>query len=245
MPNKQRKSKNKSRRGAGNTRTVRVPFHAFDAITTSGSIGSINVTPNATFSGRANSISDVFDEYRLVAFKYRLRNDQSTPSNAAAIAYYPGVTSTLPASLTVIGENPYISARYPDDDVQPPYIRVPRGVLAGEQPWYKCQKATLSSDDSLPGQILAVATGASDQLAFEVDGIFEFRGEADPANTPLDPQCLPRKIALLNLRVALFNTLINKDRDSLLKLLNYKEQLTVIPQLTLGSTTVKWPQPKL
>jgi len=245
MPNKQRKSKNirRPRRSAAG-RTVRVPFHAVNSITLAGSTFNQVVGPYSGLSGRSSSIADTFDEYRLVKLRYRIRQDVTTASNQTAMAFYPGVTTNNVNSLATIGENPYVSMRVTDDDVILPYTHVPRAVLAGEQSWYKCQKATLTADDAVPGQLFFTGNAATDVINYEVDGIFEFRGEADPTNTPLDPRHVPHKIDLLNRRVFLYNQLVTVQRDNLLKLLNYKETLVTVPQLTVhseGTIPAKWP----
>jgi hypothetical protein len=234
MPNKNRKSKNNKGR-ARRPITVRVPFHALQLVTLSGTTFSQVVGPYSGLSDRLSSIADVYDEYRCVALKYRVRWNLTSVNTSAAMAYYPGVTTTTPTTIATIGENPLVSLRAPDDDVLLPYIRVPRGLLAGEQPWYKCQKGTLTADDSVPGQLIFTGNGATDSDYFEVDGIFEFRGEADPANTPLDPKHLSKKIDLLNKRVVLYGQMVNSERDKLLRLLNYTEKSVATPQIT------RWP----
>jgi hypothetical protein len=235
MPQKYKKNSRGSTSRRTRISTTKVPFHTINTVTCVANVFAQVVGPYSGLSDRLSSMADVFDEYRVAAMKYRLRYDNTTANATGSVAFYPGITTTPPNTLSMIGENPYVSARVPDDDTPTPYVRVPRGILAGEQPWYKCQKGTLTADDSVPGQLLFVSAVATDALVFEADGIVEFRGEADPGNTPLDPKHLTRKIDLLNRRVMIFNQCVTSERDKLLKLLNYTEKSVTIPQIT------RWP----
>lgn len=237
MPGKRRRVGPGRRRatGGGKSRTVRLPFHALNNVTLAAGSFAQPMSPASALSDRLSAITDAFDEYRLVALKYRPRIDATTVANTIQMAFYPGVTTTAP-SQTQMGENPYVSMRQTDDDVVLPYTVVPRAVLAGEQPWYKSQKAVITADDSIPGQLFFFGVG-TDVILYEVDGVFEFRGEADTANTPLNPKELPHRIDTLNKRVALWNRDIQKQRQTLLKLLNYTETSVVTPQIT------RWPPP--
>jgi len=214
---------------------VRVPFHALDTVALVAGAISIPCSPNNSFSDRLAGIADGFDEYRLIQLKYRVRIDISTAANSLAMAFYPGVLTTPPASFAQLGENPYLSLRQTDDDVMLPYVVVPRGVLAGEQSWYKSQKAPITADDAIPGTLYFFGVG-TDNVQCEVDGIFEFRGESDPTNTPLSVEMYNRLHAVLLKRVAIWQKLQIKSRDDLLKLLNYQES-------SVQSAVTRWQNP--
>jgi len=191
------------------------------------------VAPVAALSDRLPVIADAFDEYRVVALKYRPRIDVSTGTSALSMAFYPGVTTTLPGSILQLGENPYFSMRQTTDDVVVPFVNVPRKVLAGEQSWYKSLKATLTADDSIPGQLIFWGTG-TDTLMYEIDGVFEFRGEADPTMTPLYRLLQIKEFVETNLPAAYEREHRGKlaERQKLLELLHYSEQ---------ESLTFQWP----
>jgi len=242
MPNKRRRVGPGRRRATGGGRsskvTITVDFHALNLITLAAAIAVQPLSSSsAALSDRFSAIADAFDEFRIIKCKYRMRGDTSTVTNAAGMAFYPGVISgTQPNTLTVLGENPYMSVRFSDDDVLLPWVNIPRGVLAGEQPWYKSQKATITADDSIPGQLQFVGVG-TDTLQYEIQFTAQFRGESDTANTPLDPASLQHRIDTLNKRCALWQKSILQQRQTLLKLLNYTETSQVIPQIT------RWPGP--
>jgi len=243
IPRRKRRASGRPRRSGpggrrGSSVTTTVQFHGLNLITLAGAIGSQPLASNsAALSDRFSAIADAFDEFRVIALKYRMRGDTSTVTNASGMAYYPGVISgTQPNTLNVLGENPYVSLRFSDDDVVLPWVSVPRGVLAGEQPWYKSQKATITADDSIPGTLYFVGVG-TDTLQYEVQFTVQFRGESDTANTPLNPESLQHRIDVLNKRVSLWHQSVEKQRDQLRKLLTYQRSDT--PLLT----GLQWPAP--
>jgi len=230
MPNKKQRG-NPGRRGGGRgSRTTRVPFHAIDPITLAAGSNSLPCSPNNSLSSRLAGIADDFDEYRLIKLRYRVRIDNTSSSSPAGAAFYPGVLTTAPTTIATLGENPYISVRFATDDVVLPYTVIPRGILAGEQSWYKAQKAPITADDAIPGTIYFVGTG-SDVINLEVDGMFEFRGESDPVNTPAPVSVLVAKMERLaaSLEVArrLEAEAAQKERTRLLKLLSFTETSTI------------------
>jgi len=152
------------------------------------------------------------------------------------MAFFPGVHTTVPSSITIMGDNPFTSLRDQNDTVLLPWTNVPRGILCGEQPWYKCQKAVVTADDSVPGQLLFLGTG-TDNVLYEMDGIYEFRGEVDTADTPLNPAYLQARIDLLNKRVSNWHKALELERDAFRKLLTYARPDT--PLLT----GLQWPAP--
>jgi len=215
---------------------VRVPFHTLPSQVLAAGAAQQVMAPQAGISDRLAVIADAFDEYRLVSLRYRVRIDGTTATNTVSMAFFPGVTTTPPSSILQVGDNPMLSLRLTDDDVIPPFKVVPRGLLAGEQPWYKCNKATVTADDSVPGQLIFFGTG-TDTLIYEMDGVFEFRGEADTNNTPLNPALLQKRIDTLNKRVSIWYEVVEKQRDQMRKLLTYQRSDT--PLLT----GLQWPAP--
>jgi len=243
MPKRQRSGPRRSRRrnsGRRPEQTVVVHFHAINSVTLTAGAASQVVGPYSGFSSRASSISDVFDEYRVTALKYRVRVDAGVSANATSMAFYPGITTTLPNTVLQLGENEYVSMRQVGDDVIPPYITVPRSVCAGEQSWYKCQKSTLTADDSVPGQLIFFGT-STDSILYELDAVIEFRGEADPANTPLARQlelkaALERSIPLAYEREHRSKL---QQRQQLLTLLNYTETESITKWPSFASSSLK------
>jgi len=243
MPKRQRSGPRRSRRrnaGRLSEHTVTAHFHAINSVALTAGAASQVVGPYSGLTSRASSISDVFDEYRVTALKYRVRIDASTSANACSMAFYPGITSTLPNGIIQLGENEYVNMRQVDDDVIPPYTVVPRPVLAGEQPWYKCQKGTLTADDSVPGQLLFFGT-STDSILYEIDCVIQFRGEADPANTPLARQLelkasLERSIPLAYEREHCAKL---QQRQQLLTLLNYTETESITKWPSFASSSLK------
>jgi hypothetical protein len=226
MPKRQRSGPRRSRRrNAGRISTItRVHFHELNSITLAAGAAQQALGPLAPLSDRLSAISDAFDEYRLVALKYRFRIDLTAIANAGSMAFYPGVLTTPPGSIFQIGANSTVSMRQSDDDVLLPWTVVPRALLAGEQPWYKSQKAVITADDSIPGQLCFIGTG-TDVLLYEVDGVFEFRGEADTGNTPLPrllelSKWIEQKLPAARERDLQLRT---EARDRLLSILNFVE----------------------
>jgi len=225
MPKRQRTGPRRSRRrNAGRRATTIVPFHVINATTLAGSIFQQPVAPVAALSARLSTIADTFDEYRFVSLRYRIRSDTTTSTAQAGMAFYPGVVSSQPNNFAALGENPTISLRSLNDDVVPRWVTVPRAVLAGEQPWYKSQKATITADDSIPGVLQFVGT-TTDVIQWEADGVCEFRGESDVSNTPL-----PRLLAIGEQVEKLLPAARERDieqrrvaRDKLLAILSYVE----------------------
>jgi hypothetical protein len=174
-----KKSKNRSR-------TVSTPFHAILVLTATGNLLSVSGAPSTgALCARLLTLSDPFDEYRYIRLRYRiLPYTQATPG-FQTIALYPGVTTTPPTSLATSGENPYVAywGGQAVQDRPSEWVNVPRGILLGEQPWYKVAQ-TVSLADSVPFFLYGSVFTSGDTATIEVDGVIQFRGEADIANTP-------------------------------------------------------------
>lgn len=217
MPKKTKKvwrsRKNKKRSGAGHTEVAH--FHAaFVETATTGVFPTVSCNP-ATLSTRAGNIADNFDEYRLTRLRFRLFPQTTAVTNLAAYAYFPGVTTTVPALGVQVFDNPTVCVLGHTTVGPSQWRSVPKDLLRGLQAWYKVA-ATVSAVDSVPGQLLGASIQAStDSIVIEVDGTFEFRGEVNPTNTPEIQELLDR---VRELRVA---DEMKKQQHEAVKLLEY------------------------
>ena len=175
-------------RRAGKTRTVLFPFHSIIQQATAGNVATLglNALNAGVSSTRLQTACDVFDEYRVKRLRYCILNNLTDAGigNSTSMAFYPGVTTTPPTTILQMGENPTVAIRPNAWTVPTGWVEVPAGDLAGEQPWYKVGQAVALAD-STPGNIYIATTVAICSVLLEFDGVYEFRGEAAPANTPM------------------------------------------------------------
>jgi len=244
MPNKQLKHKNSRRSGnrgsAGRVETCH--FHAMIQLTgVAGVYPNIQVTPSV-FT-RPADISLTFDEYRLSKLKFRIfPNGTPLAATVTAAVFTSGFSTTAPAFLTAYS-NPTVTTVLPTDVGPSKWSRVPKSILSGLQPWYKSH-GTVALADTLPGELFVVCNNvASTQVInVEFDGEFQFRGETDPADTPIPLPLLHKMQMQLQARLELAEFVERdktlKEKNKLMLLLGYQESATVTSE---GPIPAKWP----
>jgi len=159
---------------------IAVPFSTVKTGTTN---ATANVAPS--LSSRTLSAADNFELYRVTRLRYR----QHVPTGGTGqtvVAYYAGVTDTPPAT-NVANMEATNHNFFSGLNGSPPsrWTNVPRGQLAGYQPWYKTIVGTPDPSVEIQGILnITGSTPATIQYVVEIEGVIEFKGPVDAASTP-------------------------------------------------------------
>jgi hypothetical protein len=164
-----------------------VPFHYMN---TSAAVGNQIITAvscNTAFSSRVTLEGDIYQFWRCRELEYRLHpsSDGGTGRNATALAFYPGIVDTAPATLPDISENVHVTYSSQFSTVPSQWVRIPHKSLRGEFPWYKTIAGSQDISEEVLGFLCAWSSNATGLVTFEWRGIIEFKDPVDDSNTPL------------------------------------------------------------
>ncbi len=170
--------------------------------TVAGGTAAVYLLPSllASWISRLNSVSDVFQMYRVAKLKFRLHR-YGTMTVPHTASFYPGNTiNSASSTLSTNFENP-VMTQLPTVAIAPSaWAKVPRSILMGEMPWYRTQpNAGLADPITIQGTIVVVSTG-TEQVYLEVEALYLFKGSADASVTPSPEQvALAQKERLMKL----------------------------------------------
>ncbi len=174
--------------GKSRTQGVKLPFKIFvnDNLTTGKY--ALSLQPNATLGDRVVNVANAFELYRLNKLKFRLH---VSPATSVMAAFLPEFADTAPANFSQISE--ILDSCFQSSAMTMPcdWVSVHLPNLRGPLPWYKSIGGAPDSWDETAGTIyLADSTGSSSAaFVMEIVGEYEFKGPADPANTPMLKAC--------------------------------------------------------
>jgi len=223
--------------GSARSDTSTQTFHALISLTAvAGVFPAQSVAP--TIFNRGSSEQDIWDEFECTGLKYRVLPGASAPTQTLAVAFFPGVTTTVPTANGSVWDNPTTHTFMHGQTNLPGFTSVARSLLRGEQSRYKCE-GSATNPDQIPGQILgASASSTTDQVYLEVFATFRFTGQANANNTP---EAIALRQRLRDLRAEEARQL---ERRKLLILL---EDPTIGNQTPYGAARaaafMKWPVP--
>lgn len=211
---------------------TKVPFTVFTAFATTGGTGANGFPLDAStapIGTRVQLIADEFELYRFTSLKFRIVGVQ-TPGTGAVylMSYLPGVVDATPqfANMNEIPQTCYFytGAGVATQTVPSDWCIVPRNVLKGSLEWYKTAKGAATDWDEQQGTFrLSTDTVAAGSVWFEMRGVCELMGAADPGSTPAE-RVLRRQLA---------------ERDRLLKLLALQGPAPSITSDQLGRAAKK------
>ncbi len=164
-----------------NTKPVKVPFHASILGSLAAGVGSFNLSPSLITHTGIASIADAFELYRVSKLSYRLLRAPGITAPQAA-AYYPDITDTPPNTLDQNGENVNSTLLSQAATVPTDWVHL-SPVAESALKWYKTIQGTMDSWDEIQG-IIYVTGSVTESYLLEVKGVYEFKGQADPGNTP-------------------------------------------------------------
>jgi len=143
---------------------------------------ALSLQPNATLGDRLVNVANAFELYRINKLKFRL---YPTPGTSIIAAFLPAFADTAPANLTQISEIVDSALQTTTMTMPGDWVDVNKSNLKGALPWYKTIAGAADSWDETAGTIyFADAGGTSNGFVLELKGEYEFKGPADPANTP-------------------------------------------------------------
>lgn len=165
---------------------VKVPFVSTFGITTATGPGStgFGLYPSQSVLGtRLGLIADEFETYRFTEVKFRLHPLLTLAADLIAMSYLPGVVDATPSftSLNEVVDSVYISGQA---TVPSEWRTVTKSELRSNI-WYKSIPGAASDWDEQQGTFrIASAANANVAVYFEIRGVCEFCGAADPGATP-------------------------------------------------------------
>ncbi len=162
-----------------NTKATKVCFHANYLGTLAAGVGSFNLSPSLIPHTAIASMADAFELYRVTKLSWRLHRVSSTNQSAA---FYPDITDTPPNTLDQAGENITASLLSSSQTVPSDWSTVNPSSMTALK-WFKTIQGTMDSFDEIQG-IIYVTGSTTESFLLEVKGVYEFKGQADPGNTP-------------------------------------------------------------
>ncbi len=196
-----------------------MPFHAAYQSTLAAGVSSFNLSPSLIVHTGIASIADAFELYRVTKLSYRLVRT-ATLTGSQSAAFYPDITDTPPNTLDQNGENINSTLLGLNHTVPSDWVTInPSSMTAAK--WYKTIQGTMDSWDEIQGIIYVTGSG-TDAFLLEVRGLYEFKGQADPGNTPEMRE--KRRLARLEFQ-----------RTKLLSILASKPDPTALSSAKLGS----------
>jgi len=173
--------KNKGRKNKlGGDTTRDSGYGIFTTVLTSGS-ATVQLILGA-FGTRGPSLADAYTLVRWLKFRFRI-HPSSVITNAQIHAFVPGITDTIPASITAASECKYHSFMGIRETVPTDWVTIAPADLAGALPWYKTVGGTSDVNDDLPGSFISIGTGAEVML-WEYEYSVELKGAVNTASTP-------------------------------------------------------------
>jgi len=165
--------------------TVRIPFRFLNTAAASSGAKTLSVSPLLT--PRLTILADTFDEYRFTKLSFRLHPTGTADTSIETACFEPGVVDTPPATNSAQSESLACAISTGAETTPSNWVTVPKGVLAGYQPWYKSVAGTPETAEEVQGNIFCFnSNGASDSTVVELSGICEFRGAINTSSTPAD-----------------------------------------------------------
>jgi len=183
---------------SGKKNIVRVPFRVLNQPVLASGVGGLLLQPTTQLSERLNAIADEYELYRFTQLKFRLHPVApfSALYETMIAAYFPGQIDAAP-TFGNMNESTHMvimtagqSTVGAGMSVPTEWCNVPASVLKGSLAWYKATPGSMSTWDEQQGAFrFASSAGSSTALLnFEVQGVCEFTGAADPGATPAERQ---------------------------------------------------------
>ena len=170
---------------SSNKNIVKVPFSITASVTLATGRSIIILYPNQF--GRLTAIADNWQEYRFTQVKFRLLVPATSANEYVIMSYYPGVTDATPA-ITDLNEVPVSAQISLIKTTDSEWINIPRSVLAGMMSWYKTVPGSIDAGEEQQGAFYIASSNAAStaQIRFQLMGVIEFTGSADPGSTPAE-----------------------------------------------------------
>lgn len=161
-----------------------VPFHGIFYTSFSAGYLQIPLSPSeVTLSPtRLPVTADAFAHFRVKNFRARLLASNRT--GLQTVAFIGGVQDTLPTTFQQTGELLYSKPLGTADTRPSEWINPSRLELSGPFTWYKTVPGGADPTEEQPGYLILTSSVATDSVAYEVEGVFEFKVPASTANTP-------------------------------------------------------------
>lgn len=164
-----------------NNGITRVKFHKLQFTTVSGVTGNatISLAPRTAQLGDLDEICTQFDLFKFTKLRYRIHPFDPTQTDGQVIAYVPDIDVQTTTAIQLSG-SPIAAVQTPFCGVPSRWINVPKGQLKGMLDWYKCQADAGAAEFESQGLIM-IATGLSDNVFWEVEGVCEFKNPVSDA----------------------------------------------------------------
>ncbi len=180
---------------------VKVPFRYFWSTVLVAGVNALPTSPTQSgYSSRLAGVADNFNLYRINRFRFRMHPVANTGVSRVTAAYSPGVSTTSPSTLALIGEFLYTATMGPAGGQTVPsnWVNVPRQLLQGQLPWYRTIQGSQDASEEDAGYIYVAGT-STDAFVIEIEGEYEFKDAIDPGLT-LETRVQRREIALARRR---------------------------------------------